>query len=140
MANTVLACAPTDAELVRSAQPGDMGSLGLLLARHQSGMRAVAINILGYGPDADDAVQDGAMVALLRIGDVRDPHAVGPWLRAVVPKACGMQLRARTDVPVGAVGALAARVSPIWRSSWTGLPPGTGCGPLWKCCLRTCDW
>jgi RNA polymerase sigma-70 factor (ECF subfamily) len=76
------------------AQCGDAGALGLLLARHRAGMRAVALNLLGYGPDAEDAVQDAALVAVQRIGDVRDPDAVGPWLRMIVRNACRMHLRA----------------------------------------------
>ncbi|OZM75828.1 hypothetical protein CFP66_44395 [Pseudonocardia sp. MH-G8] len=78
-----------------------MSSLGLLLARHQGGMRAVALSILGPGPDADDAVQEAALVALRRIGDLRDAHSVAPWLRAIVRNACRMQLRAPAVVPLG---------------------------------------
>ncbi|GGQ01374.1 hypothetical protein ACFFKE_00745 [Streptomyces mutabilis] len=40
-------------------------------------MQAVALSLLGYGPDAEDAVQEAALVALLRIGDVRDPLSRG---------------------------------------------------------------
>jgi RNA polymerase sigma-70 factor, ECF subfamily len=36
---------PTDEELTRAAQAGDTGALGLLLARHQAGMRAVALGV-----------------------------------------------------------------------------------------------
>jgi RNA polymerase sigma factor (sigma-70 family) len=85
----------SDAELTRAAQAGDVGSLGVLLARHQAGMRAVALGVLGYGPDTDDVVQDAALVAVSRIRDVRDPAAVGAWLRTVVRNECRMRLRAR---------------------------------------------
>ncbi|HEV7973883.1 sigma-70 family RNA polymerase sigma factor [Amycolatopsis sp.] len=70
-------------------------ALGLLLARHRPGMRAVALSLLGHGHDADDAVQDASLVALLRIGDVRDPAAVGPWLRMIVRNACRTRPRTR---------------------------------------------
>ncbi|MEU8977344.1 sigma-70 family RNA polymerase sigma factor [Streptomyces sp. NPDC048309] len=90
---------PTDEELVRRAQAGETGALGLLLARHQAPMRAVALSLLGYGPDAEDAVQDAALTALRRIGDVRDPAAVGAWLRAVVRNASRMRLRATRETP-----------------------------------------
>ncbi|MEU8379987.1 sigma-70 family RNA polymerase sigma factor [Streptosporangium sp. NPDC048865] len=86
-----------DAELTLDAQSGDVAALGLLLARHQAGMRAVALSLLGHGADADDAVQDAALVALRRIGDVRDPAAVGPWLRMIVRNACRTRLRAAQD-------------------------------------------
>jgi RNA polymerase sigma factor (sigma-70 family) len=91
----------TDAELTRSAQDGDVGALGMLLQRHEAGMRAVALSILGFGPDVDDVVQDAALVALRRIGDVRDPAAVGPWLRMIVRNGCRSRLRsAQPLVPI----------------------------------------
>ncbi|WP_113699882.1 RNA polymerase sigma factor [Nonomuraea lactucae] len=98
---------PAEADLVREAQSGDVRALGVLLTRYQADMRAVALSILGYGPDAEDAVQEAALVALRRIGDVRDAQAVGAWLRAVVRNVCRMQLRARTPVPVGDIESLA---------------------------------
>jgi RNA polymerase sigma factor (sigma-70 family) len=85
----------SDADLTRAAQAGDAGSLGVLLARHQASIRAVALSMIGYGPDTDDVVQDAALLALRRIQDVRNPEAVGPWLRAVVRNECRMRLRAR---------------------------------------------
>jgi RNA polymerase sigma factor (sigma-70 family) len=88
----------SDSELTRAAQAGDVGSLGVLLARHEAGMRAVAMGVLGYGPDTDDVVQDAALVAVSRIKDVRNPAAVGAWLRTVVRNECRMRLRARRGV------------------------------------------
>ncbi|MEU5903401.1 sigma-70 family RNA polymerase sigma factor [Micromonospora sp. NPDC047467] len=89
-----------DAELVVLAQAGDAAALGALLARHEAAMRAVALSILGYGPDAEDAVQDAMVVALRRIGEVRDPNAVGPWLRAIVRNNSRTTLRRPRPVPV----------------------------------------
>lgn len=82
-----------DAKLTRAAQSGEVAALGLLLERHQAGMRAVAVSILGQGADADDVMQDAALTALLRIGDVRDPEAVGAWLRMIVRNAGRLVLR-----------------------------------------------
>jgi RNA polymerase sigma-70 factor (ECF subfamily) len=90
---------PTDEELTLRAQSGETGALGLLLARHQAPMRAVALSLLGYGPDAEDAVQDAALTALRRIGDVREPAAVGAWLRAIVRNTSRMRLRAARETP-----------------------------------------
>jgi RNA polymerase sigma factor (sigma-70 family) len=98
----------TDTDLVRAAQAGDVSSLGSLLTRHRPGQLAVAYSILGYGPDAEDAVQEAAVTALRRIGDLRDPAAVGPWLRMVVRNACRMRLRAPTATPLD--DALAERL------------------------------
>ena len=90
----------SDAELVALAQAGDAAALGALLARHEAEMRAVALSVLGYGPDAEDAVQDAMVVALRRIGEVRDPAAVGAWLRAIVRNNSRMTVRGPRAVPV----------------------------------------
>ncbi|MER5936888.1 sigma-70 family RNA polymerase sigma factor [Streptomyces sp. NPDC001928] len=82
-----------DTRLTRAAQAGDVAALGLLLERHRKGMRAVALSILGPGADADDVMQEAALTALRRIGDVRDPGAVGAWLRMIVRNAGRSVLR-----------------------------------------------
>ncbi|MGW0948302.1 RNA polymerase sigma factor [Streptomyces sp. NPDC002623] len=82
-----------DAVLTRAAQAGDATALGRLLEKHRAGMRAVALSILGPGPDVDDVLQDAAVTALRRVGDVRDPTAVGAWLRMIVRNACRSLLR-----------------------------------------------
>ncbi|MGW1255443.1 RNA polymerase sigma factor [Streptomyces sp. NPDC002513] len=82
-----------DAMLARAAQAGEAAALGLLLERHRAGMRAVALSMLGPGVDADDVMQDAALTALRRIGDVRAPEAVGAWLRMIVRNASRSLLR-----------------------------------------------
>lgn len=84
---------PTDAELVAAARGGDGAGLGALIERHRPGMRGVALSLLGWGPDAEDVVQDAILVALSRLGDLRDPTAAGPWLRAITRNAARMRLR-----------------------------------------------
>jgi RNA polymerase sigma factor (sigma-70 family) len=103
---------PSDADLVRQAQSGDISCLGLLLARHQADMRAVAIGLLGYGRDAEDALQDAALTALRRVSGIRDPHAAGAWLRAVVRNVCRMRLRTRTALPLREAQAWGPDVAP----------------------------
>lgn len=87
-----------DAALTLAAQAGDVASLGLLLERHRAGMRAVAVSVLGPGPDVDDVVQDAALTALRRVGDVRDPEAVGAWLRMIVRNHARSLLRGTVDL------------------------------------------
>ncbi|WP_046730245.1 RNA polymerase sigma factor [Streptomyces humi] len=82
-----------DAALTLAAQAGDVSALARLLERHRPGMRAVALSLLGPGPDVDDVLQEAALMALRRIVDVRDPQAVGPWLRMVVRNNCRTVLR-----------------------------------------------
>jgi RNA polymerase sigma factor (sigma-70 family) len=91
---------PHDAELVRGAWSGDEASLGLLLDRHRAAMHAVALHVLGNGTDAQDAVQDSVLTAMSKISGLRDPAAVGGWLRAITRNCCLMQLHARREVPL----------------------------------------
>lgn len=102
-----------DAMLTRAAQSGEVAALGLLLERHRAGMRAVALSVLGPGADADDVMQDAALTALRRIGDVRDPGAVGAWLRMIVRNAGRSLLREPVAVgPADEMGLPSARTGP----------------------------
>jgi RNA polymerase sigma factor (sigma-70 family) len=103
--------APTDSDLVHAARAGDVAALGSLLTRHRPALLAVAIGLVGYGPDAEDAVQEASLIALRRLGDLREPAAVGPWLRAVVRNVCRMQHRAPADLRLddGVAAVLRAR-------------------------------
>jgi RNA polymerase sigma factor (sigma-70 family) len=83
----------SDAELVRAAQRGDVAGLGILLERHRAPLYATALNILGYTPQAQDAVQDTFLVAMRKIGQLREPESVGGWLRAIVRNVCLSQLK-----------------------------------------------
>ncbi|MFI8185309.1 RNA polymerase sigma factor [Actinacidiphila glaucinigra] len=102
-----------DTALTRAAQAGEIAALSLLLERHRAGMRAVALSVLGPGPDVEDVMQEAAVTALRRVGEVRDPAAVGAWLRMIVRNACRSLLRSVVDVvPVADVPAASAKASP----------------------------
>lgn len=103
--------APADADLVRAAQAGDVSALGALLARYRAALLATAMALSGYGPDAEDAVQEACMIALRRIGDLRDPAAAGAWLRTVVRNACRKQYLSPANLPL-AEGRAAVLRSP----------------------------
>ncbi|MEV5499096.1 sigma-70 family RNA polymerase sigma factor [Nonomuraea fuscirosea] len=90
---------------VRAAQQGDPDGLARLLQHEYPGMRAVAVGVLGAGPDAEDACQDAAVTALARIGDLRDPSKIRPWLHAIVRNNCRMILRNRMPGLVESAGA-----------------------------------
>jgi RNA polymerase sigma factor (sigma-70 family) len=95
-----------DAELARAAQGGDKACLATLLTRHRADMLAVALAVLGRPAEAEDAVQDAAVVALTSIGALRDPMAVGPWLRTIVRNSCLMRQRRRTPLLTDDIAAL----------------------------------
>ena len=93
-------------ELIRLAQTGDAASLGQVLTLHRAEMMAVALAILGRPADAEDVVQDAMLVALSRIGDLRDPRAFGPWLKMIVRNCCRMRLRGPAPVLVSDLSAM----------------------------------
>ncbi|MDP9792773.1 RNA polymerase sigma-70 factor (ECF subfamily) [Catenuloplanes nepalensis] len=90
-----------EAEIVRAAQDGDTAAFAVLARRHLAGMRATAIAVLGYNDDAEDAVQDAMLIAMRRLGQLRDPDAAGSWLTAIVRNNARLRLRAvARTVPV----------------------------------------
>jgi RNA polymerase sigma factor (sigma-70 family) len=87
-----------DKELARAAQGGDAVSLGILLERHRAPLYALALRVLGHRPQqAQDIVQDVFLVALSTIDRLREPEAVGGWLRGILRNLCRMQLRKGWD-------------------------------------------
>src|SRR5215471_18313137 len=92
MATAVPGCA-SDAGLVHSALDGDVASLSALLDRYRASLYARAVAYLGRSEDAADAVQETFLLALTRLGQVRDPEAIGGWLHAVMRSVCAMELR-----------------------------------------------
>ena len=54
---------------------------------------AVAVSMLGHGPQAEDAVHDAFLIALRRIGELRDPAAARAWLLAILVNFCRGALR-----------------------------------------------
>jgi len=95
-----------DAALVRCAQAGEVTGLGVLLERHRARLHAVAVSILGHGPDAEDAVQDTFVIALRRIGELRDPAG----RRRLAAHRLGQRLPCPTTASrPGASGRRAAR-------------------------------
>ncbi|GAA1578839.1 sigma-70 family RNA polymerase sigma factor [Kribbella sancticallisti] len=88
-----------DRDLVESARRGDAACLGAVLDRHRAALLATALTILGDRVRAEDAVQETYLVALRRLGDLRDPSAVGPWLRSIVRNVCRMELRSTREIP-----------------------------------------
>jgi RNA polymerase sigma factor (sigma-70 family) len=87
----------SDAQLARAAQSGDAASLGVLLERHRAPLYALALRFLGHGPDAQDAVQDTFLTALRTIDRLREPEAVGGWLRGILRNVCLRRLRERQE-------------------------------------------
>jgi DNA-directed RNA polymerase specialized sigma24 family protein len=84
--------AARDGELLRA---GDSASLGLLLERHRPRLYALAPSMLGFGAEAEDAVHDAFVTALVRLPQLADVQAAGGWLHAIVRNRRLMELRRR---------------------------------------------
>lgn len=98
----------SDAALARRAQTGEVEAMAGLVERYRPSLYAVAIGLLHNREDALDAVQETFLIALVKLGLLRDPAAVGGWLHRVLRSTCLMRLRRRgretpaddVDVPV----------------------------------------
>lgn len=88
-----------DVELVYAARAGDVAALGALLESHRARLTAYALAILGDRFQAQDAVQDAFLVALLRLGDLKEPAALVGWLHTIVRNECRMRLRNCRELP-----------------------------------------
>src|SRR6516165_1627971 len=83
----------SDADLVRLARAGEAEALASVLERYRPSLYAAAIAVVRNRDDALEAVQETCVTALVRLGALRDPAAVGGWLHAIVRNICLMRLR-----------------------------------------------
>ena len=90
----------SDAELATLARAGEVEALAALLERYRPSLYAAAIRLLRNRDDALDAVQETCVVALARLGVLRDPEAAGGWLHAVLRNTCLMRRRRNRESPV----------------------------------------
>ena len=84
-----------DADLVRAACAGEIDAFGALFERHRPRLHATALAILGYRPEAEDAVHDTFLRALTRLSTLRDPAAAPGWLQGITRNCARMSLRRR---------------------------------------------
>lgn len=80
--------------LIQNALNGDITSLGLLFTRLRPSLHAHAIYLLGYSPQAEDAVSDTFVIAATKLGDLKKPQAFNSWLHAILKNVCRMYRRA----------------------------------------------
>lgn len=78
----------TDQELAGRVREGDVSAYEPLVRRYQGLVFAVAFHQLGNAEDARDVAQDVFVRAFSRLGQVRDPARMGPWLRQIAVNEC----------------------------------------------------
>ena len=72
-----------DAELAVAAAAGDRAALGDIYDRYADTLYELCRVILRDPHEASDAVQDTFVIAATRIGGLRDPDRLKPWLCAI---------------------------------------------------------
>ena len=68
---------------VRLAAGGDELAFARLVAEHNASMARVAFFIAGDAETAAEAVQAAWSIAWRKLGSIRDPERVGPWLVSI---------------------------------------------------------
>jgi RNA polymerase sigma-70 factor (ECF subfamily) len=72
-----------DAVVIR-AQGGDQAAFGDIVTAYQSKVRSLAAVETKNLSDADDLAQDVFIVAFQKIGELKDPRKIWPWLRGIM--------------------------------------------------------
>ena len=84
-----------DATLVERAIDGDRWAMEALYRRHVQRVTNAVTRVLGRSAEADDVVQDTFVVALDRLGDLREPAAFRGWVARIAMNEARMRLRKR---------------------------------------------
>ena len=85
-----------DAELVRAATAGDRGAFAAIYDRYADRLHDFCWSVLRDRDEAADATQDAFLVAAERLGQLRDPERLRPWLYAVARSQALRRARARS--------------------------------------------
>ena len=87
-----------DAELARAAQSGDRAAFVEIVARYQALVCGTTYGVLNDFGAAEDAAQDAFLSAWRKIGDLREPGRLRPWLVQIARNAALGKLRGRRDL------------------------------------------
>ncbi|MEM7151185.1 MAG: sigma-70 family RNA polymerase sigma factor [Myxococcota bacterium] len=72
-----------EAGVVQAAAKGDTSAFGQLIDAYRATVCSVALAIVRDVPTSEDVAQDVFVAAWERLGELRDPSSLGPWLRQV---------------------------------------------------------
>ena len=92
---------PPDAELVAGVLAGDREAFAAVYDRYGDRLFDFAHSMLRQREDAEDAVADSFVLVAERLGQLRDPDRLRPWLYAVVRSECLRRLKARKRIAYG---------------------------------------
>jgi RNA polymerase sigma factor (sigma-70 family) len=87
-----------DAELARAATAGDRAAFAAIYDRYADRLHDFCWGLLRDREEAADATQDAFVVAAERLGQLRDPERLRPWLYAVARSQALRRVRDRSRV------------------------------------------
>jgi RNA polymerase sigma-70 factor (ECF subfamily) len=99
-----------DADLLSSAAAGDEIAFRRIIAEYHEDVRRVCCAIAGDDGIADEAAQAAWVIAWRKLGKVRGPAQLRPWLMSVAVKEVKQLLRKRKRRAEVEVAAAATRV------------------------------
>jgi RNA polymerase sigma-70 factor (ECF subfamily) len=91
---------PIGATSVADAAAGDVEALARIVRAHHDDMARVCFVICGDQDAAQDAVQSAWPIVLRKLGTLRDPDRLRPWLVSVAANEARQQMRRRKARPV----------------------------------------
>jgi RNA polymerase sigma factor (sigma-70 family) len=126
-----------DREMVAAIVVGDPAGLAAAYDCYAASLHTYCRSLLAEPADAADAVQDTFLIAAAKLGGLRDPDRLRPWLYAVARNECFRRLRGRarmadldeagelTDTAADiSAGAERGELQDLVRSAIAGLNPG----------------
>ncbi|MEZ4711035.1 MAG: sigma-70 family RNA polymerase sigma factor [Caldilineaceae bacterium] len=97
--------------IVKQAQAGDPAAWAMLMQRYQTPAMRAAYTILGNREEAEDAVQDGWLLALRKLDALREPARFGGWFYRIVANVA-LRKRQQRSAQVANLAALGKLVQP----------------------------
>jgi RNA polymerase sigma factor (sigma-70 family) len=88
----------SDAELAAAATAGDRGAFAAIYDRYADRLHDFCWSLLRDRAEAADATRDAFLVAAERLGQLRDPEGLRPWLYAAARGQALRRVRARRRV------------------------------------------
>lgn len=83
----------TDAHLLTEVLAGNLEAFAGIIRHHNQRMFRIARSIVIGDAEAMDVVQESFITAYERLGDLKDPQALGVWLGRIVRNTALMRLR-----------------------------------------------
>ncbi len=90
-----------DAQLVADVLSGDRDAFAAVYDRYGDRLHDFAHSMLRHREESEDAVADSFVIVAERLGQLRDPDRLRPWLYAIVRSECLRRLKARKRIAYG---------------------------------------